>query len=183
MIPLLIPKVLSKEECSVLSEELFYLYDTKQTHNDNRCPISDAVYGAKLHKNIAYKLIQAIQQHTGVKLFLTFVYSRIYRKGEILKIHTDREECEYSVSVTLGHSGINSWEMFIKDYDDKIHKFTPDIGDLIVFKGNSMNHWREQFTGEWQTQAIFSFVNSKGKLHYFVNDPTHAEHVPKLIYE
>lgn len=176
-------KILKEHECEKLTRELFYLYNTKQTKCDNRCPKSNSVYGAKNHKQYMKKISNIITDEIGIDLIPTFVYSRIYRRGETLHPHTDRKECEYSASITLGYSGKSSWEIFIEDYTGKIHCFTPSIGEAVIFKGNTMKHYRNEFLDDWQTQSIFSFVNSQGNDANLALDPKHCNSVPILDYE
>jgi len=176
-------KIFNKEECKELTDELFYLYNSNQTVHDNRCPISNAVYGATLHKNNMQRISNIINNELDITLVPTFVYSRIYRPGEILHSHTDRIECEYTASITLGYSGDKSWEIFVEDYDGKVYSFIPEIGEAVIFKGSSMKHYRHKFLGEWQTQSIYSFVNSNGALANLAWDPKHANSVPVLNYE
>lgn len=176
-------KILEEHECEKLTRELFYLYNSNQTKHDTRCPNSDSVYGAKNHEQYMQKISSIIKPKIEVDLIPTFVYSRIYRRGEILHPHTDRKECEYSVSITLGYSGKSSWEIFIEDYTGKIHCFAPSIGEAVIFKGNTMNHYRNEFLDDWQTQSIFSFINGQGNVSNLAWDPKHRNSVPKLNYE
>lgn len=164
-------KTMKEEDCKIYSDELFTFHAKNKTKHDNRCPGSDALYGAPKHKEIHEELALKLSSVINIRLAPTFVYSRIYRPGEILYPHTDRAECEYTASLTLDYSDNNSWEIFVKDYENSVMCFTPNKGDSVVFKGNTMSHWRGPFKGKWQTQSIFSFIDLDGDRSHLANDP------------
>ena len=46
---------------------------------------------------------------TGRDLLPTYNYFRLYRQGDICRVHSDRPACEHSVSLTLGYSDDATW--------------------------------------------------------------------------
>jgi len=114
-----------------------------------------------------------MEQKTGLKLVPTYSYARIYKEGDILKRHKDRASCEISTTIFLGG---HVWPIFIEP-DPKKGKFisqgymsanTKGIeillqpGDMLVYKGRDLEHWREAFHGEYCVQ-VFLHYNRKGK--------------------
>ena len=112
-------KTMKEEDCKIYSDELFTFHAKNKTKHDNRCPGSDALYGAPKHKEIHEELALKLSSVINIRLAPTFVYSRIYRPGEILYPHTDRAECEYTASLTL-------------DYSDNKEDFTRTFKELSV---------------------------------------------------
>src|SRR6478736_418058 len=53
----------------------------------------------------------AIEAQVGEPLLPTYCYFRIYRKGDICRIHGDRLSCEHSVSLTLAYSDELAWPL------------------------------------------------------------------------
>ena len=51
--------------------------------------------------------VPVIEQNVGKKLWPTYSFFRIYDKGSDLKIHKDRESCEYTVALCLGADPID----------------------------------------------------------------------------
>ena len=37
-----------------------------------------------------------------------------------------------------------------------------EIGDVLIFKGHETEHWREVFSGNWFSSAIFGYVDKNG---------------------
>jgi len=114
-----------------------------------------------------------MERKTGLKLVPTYSYARIYKKGDILRRHKDREACEISTTIFLG--GI-PWPIFIEPNPKKgketVHgylcsntkglKVLLHPGDMLIYKGCELEHWREAFTGEYCVQ-VFLHYNRQGK--------------------
>src|SRR6185436_5031193 len=54
-------------------------------------------------------LTPAVRTLTGRDLLPTYDYFRLYRKDEICRVHSDRDACEHSLSLTLGYSDGQVW--------------------------------------------------------------------------
>jgi hypothetical protein len=116
-------------------------------------------------------LLEKISYVTQKKLCPTYSYCRVYTKGEILKPHTDRPSCEYSITVNLGG---DPWPIYFgefnKDYDlDNGYSLKKELtlnpGDGVVYMGEKLVHWRNKFTGDHCAQAFLHYIDSEG-LHY-----------------
>ena len=73
-------------------------------------PNSYAKYGDRLMETLLVKTIDVMQRKTGLKLVPTYSYTRLYRKGNILRRHKDRPSCEISTTLNLGG---DNWPIFI----------------------------------------------------------------------
>ena len=109
-------------------------------------------------------LIQnTIEENTGLKLFPTYSYYRVYRNDSDLKPHTDRESCEISASLCFNYSyddTIYSYPIYI---DNK--KIVLEPGDMVIYRGLELVHWRNPMeVGEedWQVQGFFHYVDAGG---------------------
>ena len=82
---------------------------------------------------------------------------RIYEKGSILKKHKDRESCEISTTLNLGG---DLWPIYL---EGKKIELTP--GDMLVYSGCDLEHWRDEFKGKIcvQTFLHYNYVNGKFK--------------------
>ena len=61
-------------------------------------------------ETLLVKTIAVMQKKTGLKLVPTYSYTRLYRKGNILRRHKDRPSCEISTTLNLGG---DNWPIFI----------------------------------------------------------------------
>lgn len=112
----------------------------------------------KLHKILLPKM----QVLTGLSLFTTYTYMRIYQKGNTLYQHTDRPACEVSCTVNLGTISDSIWPIHLADYEDNEIKVLLKPGDALLYRGCDLLHWRYKFKGQQQIQAFFHYVDQNG---------------------
>ena len=152
--------VLSKEQCAELTQYMFKLHKEGKLHQDTQCPISDAVYGDPVFDGLMVSFADSIGKHVNRKLLPTYTYARIYRPGEVLKKHRDREACEISATLTLGFDAKTSWPIFFDD--EKCVPIKLEPGEMAVYKGCDITHWRTAFKGEWHVQLFLHYVDANG---------------------
>ena len=67
--------------------------------------------------------------------------------------------------MTLGFDpGSGIWPIFFGKNDDDMVG-TPieiNVGDLVMYHGNELNHWRPAYKGNWQVQIFFHYVDKNG---------------------
>lgn len=152
---------LSKEECDVLTQHMFKLYKQGKLVNDDQCPMSDAVYGDSMMEQVLEKLTEPIGNIIQKKLLPTYTYARIYRPGEILKKHKDRPSCEYSATLTLGFDSKTIWPIYFAQENKEI-PIQLDVGELAIYSGCELVHWRAPFKGNWHVQLFLHYVDAEG---------------------
>ena len=157
-----IKNVLNKKYCSQLTE---YLLRQNFTKKDWQCPNSFMFANIKPLIKVLYNTRSLIEKETGLELYPTCVYGRIYQPGEILHEHTDRESCEISMTLTLGYDSHYNWP--IKMYDTPIEI---EIGDGVIYKGMEVPHRREAFEGKWHCQVFLHYVDKNGPYKEFKYD-------------
>lgn len=166
--------VLDADKCQTLTSELFQLSAKQVTTNDPQCPKSDAVHGAKVFDDLLVELLPRFEQITGKKLLPTYSYARLYKNGEELKIHTDREACEFSATITLGFAD-KVWPIYMGDESGaNASKIKMKVGDAVVYKGIEKHHWRKKFKGLWQAQLFLHYVDADGPHAEWVWDKRHT---------
>jgi hypothetical protein len=109
------------------------------------------------------ELLPAIREVTGKNLQPSYSYSRIYYNGADMGRHKDRESCEYSATLTLGMIGETPWDIWVQDYDGTEKPISLYPGDIMIYKGDEIDHWRETFTGELQYQTFLHFIDMDGE--------------------
>lgn len=151
---------MSKDQCESLTKHMFDLQQSGKLVNDDQCPLSDAVYGDPLFDNILEKFAKPIGDAVGRTLLPTYTYARIYRPGEILKKHKDRPACEISATLTLGFDAKPVWPIFFDE--ERETSVSLDVGELAVYKGCEILHWRPSFKGQWHVQVFLHYVDANG---------------------
>jgi len=128
-------------------------------------------YGDIAIETLSSILLDSISSITKKKLCPTYSYCRVYTKGEILKPHTDRPSCEYSITINFGG---DPWPIYFgefnKDNDlDNGYTLKKEItlnpGDGIVYMGEKLIHWRNRFMGDHCAQAFLHYIDMDGP-HY-----------------
>jgi hypothetical protein len=118
-------------------------------------------YADALGECLLLRLQPKIEAIVGEPLHPTFSYLRIYEKGSVLDRHSDRPESEIAASMALGVVSDTSWPLHLKARD-KTHSLNLAPGDLVVYEGMQLEHWRDVFKGEFCIQVIFSYVRANG---------------------
>ena len=144
-------------------------YFTLRTQNDpslkgdNQAPNSHSVYGDPAFDMLMFMSTADIEKIVGKRLIPQYTYARIYKNGSVLRKHSDRPECQYSVTLSLGGEYENRWPIWIKDYAGKSHEVPLDEGDMVVYHGTELEHWRDKFEGNLQYQLFMHYVDADGE--------------------
>jgi hypothetical protein len=139
---------------------------------DMQVPNTYSHYADIVMETLLLKLQPVMEKETGLKLNPNYSYARIYKKGDILKRHKDRFSCEISTTLNLGgdlwpiyldltgtDNLINEEQNLIKPNAPKGIKVNLKPGDMLVYKGNLLEHWREPFEGEDCAQVFLHYNN------------------------
>jgi len=138
--------------------------------NDPQVPNTYSHYADIAMETLLLKVKPVMEKHTKLKLIENYSYARIYKKGDILERHKDRFSCEISTTLNLGG---DEWPIYIEPDSKKgglqngryISQHTKGIkvnlrpGDMLVYRGNELEHWREPFTGEDCGQVFLHYNN------------------------
>ena len=139
--------------------------------NDEQVPETYSHYGDIAMETLLLAVQPVMEKQTKLKLNPTYAYARIYKKGDILHRHKDRFSCEISTTLNLGG---DDWPIFIekdpkkgglKEGQGYVSEFTKGTkvnlqpGDMLVYKGNILEHWRDAFEGEDCGQVFLHYNN------------------------
>ena len=135
--------------------------ENKSMFGDSQVTNSFAYYSALCFEALSLQLQPLMEQITGKKLYPTYTYARIYYNGATMAIHKDRPSCQFSSTVNISIDE-DPWEIWFETLngEHKAVKLWP--GDLIVYKGDTLNHWRDAYQGQRQTQAFLHYVDKFG---------------------
>ena len=77
-----------------------------------------------------------------------------------LKKHIDRASCKISTTMNLGG---DPWKIFLELKDKKVKSFDLKPGDMLVYRWNLLEHWREEFKGKDCGQVFLHYNNASTK--------------------
>jgi len=152
-------------ECCKIHENFFLTAtpptkDTPFPYGDPQSPNSFSWYGSVYTDALLKHLRTKISDVAGKNLLEAYSYFRTYYNGAILEPHVDRPSCEYSATVCLDRGNVD-WPIYF-EVDRKQVEVELNNGDMIVYRGDLMNHWRKPYTGNRHTQAFIHYVDSQG---------------------
>jgi len=119
-------------------------------------------YADPAMESLLLQLHTIMEQHTGLTLYPTYSFYRVYRDGDALEPHVDRPSCEISATVCFNYSYSKdeySWPIII---DNNSVDLLP--GDMAIYRGCDLTHSREKFTckDNWHVQGFFHYVDANG---------------------
>ena len=142
---------------------------------DQQIPGAYSKYADWVMETLLQYMRPIMKEKTGMDLVPTYSYTRLYEKGNILKRHKDRPSCE--ISTTL-HLGGDEWPIFLDptgadnviDERKQIHKpgapkgiqVNLKPGDMLIYSGCELEHWREPFQGEVCSQVFLHYNHANG---------------------
>lgn len=140
---------------------------------DDQVPGAYGVYADMACETLLIKVMPLIERKTKMKLTPTYSYARIYEQGNELKKHIDRFACEISGTLALGGE---AWPIFLGG-----KKINLKPGDLLIYKGCEVEHWREPLKKGFCAQTFFHYnqiSNTRSEQEKFDNRPSIG--IPKL---
>jgi hypothetical protein len=151
---------------------------------DHQIPRAYAKYADWVMETLLMFMIPIMKAKTGMELLPTYSYTRLYEKGNILPRHKDRQSCE--VSTTM-HLGGDPWPIYLdptgadfvigkRNTFDGSYEEPPQlkpgapkgvrvdlkVGDMLIYAGCDLEHWREPFQGNVCSQVFLHYNHAKG---------------------
>ena len=108
-----------------------------------------------------HQLAKALTNIVGTPVKPSYVYVSAYQSGAELPKHTDRAQCEYSLTLCIDHSPPEqegSWPLFLETRH-RTAAILQRVGDGLVYKGRELAHFREALPkGSSSVFLLFHFV-------------------------
>ena len=130
---------------------------------NGQIPNTYSQYANMAMETLLLKCQPVMEKATGLKLNPAYSYARIYKKGDELKRHKDRFSCE--ISTTMNLAGDN-WPIYLDPLGEtgkKGIKIDLEAGDMLVYSGCELEHWRKKFNGNECVQVFLHYNNCKTK--------------------
>ena len=138
-------------------ENIIGQYENK----DEQIPETYSHYSNIAMETLMLKCLPKMEEATSLKLYPAYTYARIYKKGDVLKRHKDRFSCE--ISTTMNLAG-DDWPIYLEpsgEVGKKGIKVDLKPGDMLVYSGCELEHWRNKFKGKECIQAFLHYNNCK----------------------
>jgi len=142
---------------------------------DPQVPGAYSKYSDWAMETLLMHMIPIMKEKTGMELVPTYSYTRLYEKGNTLHRHKDRPSCE--ISTTL-HLGGDEWPIFMDPtgadnvIDERKNIIKPEapkgvrvdlkVGDMLIYCGCELEHWREPFEGKVCSQVFLHYNHANG---------------------
>ena len=149
--------------------------------------------GVSMHRWIHKKLANEFD----LRLEATYSFTRKYDRGAYLKAHCDRPSCEVSATICTGYASDDGepWTIWVDNTrnwvdegqgdQEKIFNETQgvpmrkrkgipiklEVGDLLLYQGPNVIHWRDHFLGNYSYHMFLHFfARSVSKLDRITNE-------------
>jgi hypothetical protein len=122
-------------------------------------------------------LTPIIRDIIGRELLPTYDYFRIYREGDVCRVHSDRQSCEHSLSLTLDYSDGEIWDLQVgksrhpepsakvdEDFGPEPFASIPmQVGDAVLYQGVNHRHGRvKPNPNGWSAHLFLHWVDRDG---------------------
>jgi len=111
-----------------------------------------------------HQIAPALSGVTGVALKPSYVYLASYLNGADLKKHTDRAQCEFSVTLCLDFSPEPAletpWPICLETPSGTVTVYQA-LGDGLAYRGTQLPHYRDVLgDGQTSTSVFFHYVSA-----------------------
>ena len=125
-------------------------------------------YGDIMMEMLLVNMHALMEKNTGLRLQPNYSYARIYKTGHLLERHKDRLSCEISTTLNLGG---DPWPIYLEPSGrEGMNGLKVDLnpGDMLIYRGMDLEHWREPFQGSECVQVFLHYndVNNPNAVPY-----------------
>jgi len=125
------------------------------TWKDAQVPNVYSHYADFVMETLLMKVMPIMKKETNLDLIPTYSYARVYEKGSVLAKHKDRPSCEISTTLNLGG---DPWAIYLEGI-----KVDLEPGDMLVYSGCELEHWRDEFQGNICAQVFLHYNHVNGQ--------------------
>jgi len=153
------------------------------TWEDTQAMNTYSHYSDLAMETLLMRCLPIMEKTTKLKLNPTYSYARLYKTGDVLKRHKDRFSCEISTTLNLGgdpwpihlepkkNVGIPDGKKYTVSSNNKGISINLKPGDMLVYRGQELEHWREEFQGDNCAQVFLHYNDQKSKnANHNIND-------------
>ena len=117
-----------------------------------------AAHNESVARFFHHQIANAVSAIAGEAVKPSYVYFGSYMSGAELKKHTDRQQCEFSVTLCLDFSPepdlATSWPIRLDTLEGTV-KVYQALGDGLVYRGTKVPHYRHVLAEGYTSTSIF----------------------------
>ena len=117
----------------------------------NSFSVNSPAYAQYLNQSLE----SLIEDKINIRLTNTGSYARIYYKNAVLKKHKDR--AIYRISATVCIKKETDWPIWIETLTGETTPVELEEGDLMVYEGSKLFHWRDAYQGNRHHQVFLHY--------------------------
>jgi len=129
---------------------------------DAQCRRRYGMHDEPIARFFLHQLRTAVGRIVGRPVLPAYTYSVTYEAGAVLAAHTDREQCEYTLSLlvdTTGEAESEPWPLWLES-DGQPVAVHQRPGDALLFAGRRLRHWRDRLPdGRTSTSLLLHYVD------------------------
>lgn len=137
---------------------------------DDQCSRRYAAHNDPVARFFHVQLTKAVSDLVGEPVKPSYVYTASYQSGACLERHTDREQCEFSITLCVDYSpeptGATNWPLRLDTKGGAVTVYQA-LGDGLLYRGRELPHYRGTLAkGYTSTSIFFHYVRQdfRGKL-------------------
>ena len=148
------------------AQEKLTVRATAELHGSHYKPMATFLWG----------LTPTMSALSGRDLLPSYCFFRIYQKDDVLRVHSDRNACEHSLSLTLGYSDNEVWGFDVGQHeladpariaddfgDEPFSTIAMKPGDAVLYRGITHRHARLQKNpNKWSAHLFLHWVDREG---------------------
>lgn len=158
--------LLHRSQTHALANYYRRLSSSLETIGDSQCARRHGMHNERIARFLLRQMQWLVSEVAGEEVLPSYAYFAGYRGGAELVRHTDREQCEFSVTLLVDYDapgGPSSWPIHLETADGPV-AIRQSPGDALVYKGRQLPHWRDVLPAGCASNSVL--------LHYVRQDFT-----------
>jgi hypothetical protein len=132
---------------------------------DNQVPGRHVAHNEPVARYVQAQLEHIVNDVARARVRPSYAYLAAYEAGAILDRHTDREQCEYSITLCIDATpepeAQSPWPIMLDTRDGAL-KIWQHLGDGLLYRGRYLPHYRDELPEGYSSTSLL--------LHYVDHD-------------
>jgi len=132
--------------------------DGKIQLGDDQSPRRYGAHNERVARFFHHQLAAVVSDVLGEFTKPSYVYFASYQPGSRLGKHTDREQCQYSISLCLDFTPEpkkqTPWPLFLETRQGTV-KIYQSLGDGLLYRGRELPHYRTHLPRNYTSTSLF----------------------------
>lgn len=126
---------------------------------------SSPFYGDPCYDTLMLYCLQAVSFCVDTKLVPLYTEAKAYSNNADILPQKHPEYCEHTVSLFLGGVYEKTWPLWVSNLDspEAPALLALNPGDAVIYRGNKLHHWRDNFEGISHYQLEMHYAEAEGK--------------------